>query len=349
MFDHAGPSRSTLLSGLWTGLVLAVVAVYVWAVGADEIGAALGRATLQQGIALAAVGMCPIVLWGGSLYVLLTAAGADIPPWKAVALFAASVFLNSITPFGQVGGNPPSALLVARDGSARVESGLAAFGAVGAINRTAALLIGGVGGLWFGTRLVAGGQVRRAVAVVAVLGTGALLVAAAAWRHRRRIGSVVAREIGRAADLVDRRQSAVSVPDRASIAERVEGFVRTCERIVSRPRAVTTVFLLGLAGQVVVAGVLAIAVAAVAADVPFLLLLVLVPAGKLAGITPTPGGAGSAELLLSGLLVAGAGLASPTATAAVLLYRAAAFWLPTAIGGLVTAWILGRSTGREPP
>jgi peptidoglycan/LPS O-acetylase OafA/YrhL len=67
-------------------------------------------------------------------------------------------------------------------------------------------------------------------------------------------------------------------------------------------------------------------------------VLLLIPVAKLSGAAPTPGGFGSAEAVLTALLVATIGVDAAVAGAAALLYRASAFWLPFLVGGMATAW-----------
>ena len=343
LFGRSGSARSVLRTALWTTLTLSALAVYVWVVGPDGVGAALRRPAAGETLTLAVAGFLPVVVWGCSLYVLLAATGVDLPIFRAIALFVASVFLNNVTPFGQLGGDPPSALLVARDSGARAESALAALGTLGGVNRVAALLIGVLGATWYGTRVVAAGRVREALVAVTALGVCLLSAVAVVWRRRQQVADRTGRALARLLAAVDRRQSVVSLPGRDAVVERVNGFVRSCEHIASRPWALLTVVLLGLSGQVVVAGVLWLAVVSVGATAPFVVVVLLVPATKLSGITPTPGGVGGAQLLLATLLVSSVGLTAPTATAAALLYRAAAFWLPTVVGAVVTVGIFVRS------
>jgi uncharacterized protein (TIRG00374 family) len=69
-------------------------------------------------------------------------------------------------------------------------------------------------------------------------------------------------------------------------------------------------------------------------EAPFVAVaLVSLTAGALATAAPTPGGVGAVEAVLLASLT-GLGIASPSALAAVVLYRLATFWLPIAPGAL---------------
>jgi uncharacterized membrane protein YbhN (UPF0104 family) len=54
---------------------------------------------------------------------------------------------------------------------------------------------------------------------------------------------------------------------------------------------------------------------------------------------------GGVEFALVLLLVPITGVPAAAATTAALVYRGATYWLPTAVGGLSTAWLQGRQSG----
>lgn len=327
---HAG--RDALVGA---AVSAAVLAAYVWLVGAEAVGRALGQLTPAWLGALALAGCLPIVLWGASLWNVFGVVHRRIPAWKAVGLFVASVFMNSVTPFGQIGGDPPSAFLVAREGGSSFESGLAAVSSVNALNRVAAVCLGIVAVAFYTSRIAVVESLQEGVVVIVVLGLLGLAVLGLAWIHRHTVAAVVARALTRLGSRVP-----VVEPSYESIYERIDGFVVALERLASRPRVLVAAFLLGVAGQLLVAGVLWLALVVLGVVVPVPLVLLIVPAAKLAGVTPLPGGSGSAEALVSGLLVIGADVSIAVAAAASLLYRVVAFWLPTVVGGLVTVAFL---------
>jgi len=319
----------------------AVVALagFVWLVGLTPVLGALARLSPAQVALLAAAGFLPVFVWGVSLRVLFGSLGIDCWTPTALLLFLASVFLNSVTPFGQAGGDPPSGLLVARTTGATFEESLAAIAGVNALNRVAVVVLGvaGAGALAAGTPV--DGSLSRTVAAVLALAALVVLAAVLAWVYRQRVvavgGRLLAGAVVRLAGLVG-----LPTPIREAIRARLDRFVAAIERLGARPGRLGAVFLLGLVGHLTVAGTLFLAASALDAPVSLAVALVVIPVAKLSGLAPVSGGTGGAELLLSGLLVAAAGLTAPAATAVALAYRAAAFWLPTVAGGAVTVVLL---------
>jgi uncharacterized protein (TIRG00374 family) len=103
---------------------------------------------------------------------------------------------------------------------------------------------------------------------------------------------------------------------------------------------------LGLANWLADAGVLAIAILAIGAPVPWRALLLIYGSATVVGsLGITPGGIGLVEGTLCLGLVS-TGLPAALALAAVLLYRLVSFWLVAAVGWLVLLYLrLERSPG----
>jgi uncharacterized protein (TIRG00374 family) len=76
-----------------------------------------------------------------------------------------------------------------------------------------------------------------------------------------------------------------------------------------------------------------------------LIVLFIVPASTLAGLTPSPGGLGGVEAALVALLAALAGLSLPTAAAVAVLYRVASYVFGLAVGALGVVAVIARHSG----
>ncbi|HKJ60157.1 MAG TPA: lysylphosphatidylglycerol synthase transmembrane domain-containing protein [Halobacteriales archaeon] len=322
-------------------VVLLVLAALLRVAGVEAVLASLAELRARDAAVLVVAGVLPLVFWGLELRLVL--AGMDVPVGtaRAVGLFVASGFLNNVTPFGEVGGDPPSGLLIAGVCRVPFERGLAAIASVNAVNRVAVLALGAAGVAWLGPDV---GRIGVGWALVEVFAVWAVLfgVLLAAWVYREAIVATAGPPLAAAVVRVGRRLPFVAAPTQSSVEARIEGFVVAIERLAAEPRRLLVALLLGGAGHLAVAATLWLSLAALGVRTPVADLLVVIPLAKLSGLSPTPGGAGSAEVLLAGLLVGVAGVPTATAAAAALVYRAAAFWVPTAIGGIATAWFVGR-------
>ncbi|MEF8853640.1 MAG: flippase-like domain-containing protein [Haloarculaceae archaeon] len=334
-----GDRWATVL-GFLGGLV--VLAVVMWLVGIREMVDALlsvRRPALVPLIFLNAV--CWLAAWGMALRTVLSALGESIAVHKALLVFAAAVFSNNVTPFGQAGGEPVTAYLVSEATDSEYETGLAAIASVDALHFVPSLgyaLVGlvfvAVGELAFDQNVVyasvAVGALVLAVPVGAFLG----------WRYRYELEAAVVRILtpilrgtGR---IIPRRNP----PKVAVVERRIEAFFGAIDRVAGS--RVTLLEAIGFSafGWLLLCVSLWLSLYALGFNVSFAAVLLAVPMGAIAGITPLPGGLGGVESVLIVLLVPTTQLGGAVIGAAVLVHRAATYAFPTVLGGLV-AFSLG--------
>lgn len=343
----AGNRLRRSIGGLVLGVLLLVV--YFSVVGVEEVRRVLWTVPPKRILSLLIVGGVPLVFWGLGLHLITGRLGVSIRRSYAILLYAASGFLNAITPFGQVGGDPVTAVLFRRAIGTDFETGLAAIGSLNALNRVAAVVLGLLGVGYLGSRVTVGGALRNAAVLVTGLSIAVALGLIVGWRYRHQLVSVLASLLTPLLSGGARLAPHVTPPTREGIERRGYRFIGAIDRLASDPRRLAVVFALSIAGQLAVAASLWIALATIGFDAPIAIVLLIIPIGKLAGIAPTPGGFGSSEALLAVLLIATTGVVAPIAGAAVLLYRASAFWVPSLVGGLVTGWfiVVGNASGRD--
>jgi hypothetical protein len=250
-----------------------------------------------------------------------------------------------VTPFGQAGGDPVAAVLFKRAIGTDFETGLAAIGSVNALNRIAAVFLGLLGVGYLGSRATVGGGLRNAAVFVTGLSIAIAVVLVVAWQYRSRLVETLATALTPLVRAGARVVPGVSPPTREALERRGRRFITAIDRLASDPRRLALVFGASIAGQLAVASTLWVALAALGFDAPIAVVLLIIPLAKLSGIAPTPGGFGSAEAVLTTLLLSTTTVQPPVAWAAVLLYRAGAFWLPSLVGGLVVGWVLVVGTG----
>lgn len=323
------------LSAFVLGGVL--LAGYVWLVGPAAIHRALVSVSPRRLSSLIVVGVVPFVIWGLGLHLIFRRLGLARRLLTAVLLFSAANFLNSVTPFGQAGGDPVSAILFKRSLRTDFETGLAAIGSLNALNRIASVFLGLLGIGYLGTQ-VAFSQTLEIAAVVVVAVTVIVLGGAAViWQYRELILHWSSGALAKVLKPT-RHLPGITPPSRDSLLQRGYRFIEAIGSLVDSPGILAWVFLAGIAGKLAVASTLWVALAALGVSAPFAVVLLLIPVAELSGTAPTPGGFGSAEAVLTALMMATIGVDAAIAGAAALLYRASAFWLPAMFGGMVTAW-----------
>jgi hypothetical protein len=313
------------------------VGLAVWLVGPGAVATVLADAT--PGHVAASLGLVALALlvWGTSLWLVLGTLDAGVSLPRAVVLFLGTLFLNTITPLGQAGGDPPSGLLLARGCAVRFEEGLAAVASVNTVNRLTGVGLAMLAVVTVGT--ARGFGPRATVAVPALVAGLLLAVLALAWQGRGWLVPRVTGALTPAARLVARPLPGVEPPSREAVRTRVAGFVMAIERIATL-RTLTAVVLLGAIGQLAVAGALVMAMQAVGVGMGLAMALVAVPLARTAAAVPTPGGLGGVDIALGWLVVTLAGVPAAHATAAVVVFRMMSYWAPMVPGGLIAGAVL---------
>jgi len=337
--------RSIVVGFGLAAVVLGAVALYI---GTSEIVATLQRALpgAVGMVIVAAIGW--LVAWGLALHQVAAALGISLRRRWAILLIAGGLFWNNITPFGPAGGEPVAAYLVTQQTDTTYERALATVASVDTINLIPSVSLAAVGAMMLvgsasgpvGDDLL--GILSVVTVLAALLGLGAIVI----YRYRRTLRGGLTHAshipIRALAGVLPR----VRVPPIAEVRRRTRGFTTAVVRVAtdrSRLMGALTASTIGWGCQML--GLL-FALRAVGIDAPIAAVVVAVPLGAIAGITPLPGGVGGIETVLVVVLLAlpAVVIGEATAAAAVVIFRGAVYLLPVVVGGLVTVLLGVRST-----
>jgi uncharacterized protein (TIRG00374 family) len=274
-----------------------------------------------------------LLAWSLMLRTVLGTFDVTVPRWKAFFVYTGAVFANNVTPFAQAGGEPVAALLISKASETRYETGLATITSVDVLNvvPSVSLIVVGVG--YYATTTTIGERLETAVlSAVLLVGVVATLLWLA-WQHREAVATRVPElVVPRILWVLPTRFQSETLVDDAT--ERIYGFFENVERLATNRRTLAFAVGLSLVGWLFQAVALTLAFAALGHDVSPAVAVFAVPLANLAGATPLPGGLGGIEAAFVALLVPTTGVAAPTVTAAVLIFRGAVYWLPVVVGGL---------------
>ncbi|WP_336001756.1 lysylphosphatidylglycerol synthase transmembrane domain-containing protein [Halorientalis halophila] len=329
-------------------VAIVVLGALFWAAGIDEVLAALGSATLSLTALVIPVALVWLTAWGMALHTVLGALETPVGAPTAVLVFASAMFANNVTPFGQAGGEPLSALLISEAADTEYETGLAAIASVDALHFLPSIGLATVGLAFFGVQTVSlGRNLLLAAGAVATLAVVVPVAAVLGWRYRYGLESAVVsvltpviRTVGR---VLPRREPL----DPAVIETRIEGFFGAIDRVAASRQTILLALGFSLAGWITLAGSLWLSVYALGITIPFAAALVVIPVGSIAGVTPLPGGLGGIEVAFVALLISTTGIPAATASAAVVIHRAATYWLPTLLGGGTAAALWARRSAQR--
>ncbi|MFB6201494.1 MAG: YbhN family protein [Halorhabdus sp.] len=318
----------------------AVLAVLFWFVGVGEIIEALRQAELPFLVAVVVFAGLWLCSWGMALHTVLGALDHPIRARSAILVFSAAVFANNVTPFGQAGGEPVSALLISEAADSDYETGLAAIASVDTLHFVPSIGLATVGLGAFAIRIASlGRNLLFAAVAVGLLATAFLAGALVGWRYRYELERVV---VSVFTPIVQRLLGSVprlEPPTASDIEQRIEGFFQSIDRVASNRRTLLVASLYSTMGWLSLSTALWLSLAAIGHVVPFIVPLAVVPVASIAAITPLPGGLGGIETVFIALLVSTTGIVGSVAGAAVVIYRVATFWFPVVLGGSVAAML----------
>jgi uncharacterized protein (TIRG00374 family) len=325
--------RATLIGFAAT---LVVFAVLFYTAGVDDLVGQLTTADPRYVtlVALATLGW--LAAWGGALRTVLGVLGVDLSWVRSFLVFCGAMFSNNVTPFGQAGGEPVTALLINRSTDTEYETGLAAIASVDTLNFVPSITIALVGAGYYATEVTLGRRLEVAIGAVGVLAVVVPSLAYVGWKRRYELEHRVIEALVPLIQTVARVVPRVSVPTAEGLEGRITGFFRAIERIAANPQGLALALALSSLGWGFQMVALWVAFVAIGEPIAFSIALFVVPIGAIAGVTPLPGGAGGIEWTLTILIAA----ASPAvgfkiATAGVVLFRGFVYWTPVVLGGSV--------------
>ncbi|MFW5939697.1 MAG: lysylphosphatidylglycerol synthase transmembrane domain-containing protein [Halolamina sp.] len=326
--------KTTLVG--FTGAI-AVLALLLYVVGVGDLLRYLGEADGSTVGLVVAVTVGWLFAWGLALRTVLDVLGEVASPIKTFLVFSGAMFNNNVTPFGQAGGEPVTALLISEVTDTEYGTGLAAIASVDTLNFVPSIALALLGMGYFATETTFNTRLESAALVVVALTVVVVGGIVFAWRNHERVEAAAVSAIARVARFAGEHVPRVSDPGREAIERRVSHFFEAIERVATSPRGLALALGYSSLGWFLQMSGLWLAFQAIGVPVSLPVVMFVVPIGAIAGMTPLPGGAGGIETVLVFLLVAAPlpGVTESVALAAVVIYRGAVFWVPVTIGGVV--------------
>ena len=312
-----------------------VLGVMLWFVGINQITAALVRLTVQSLAIIVGLGLAWLVTWSLALHRILDSIGTPTSRWTAFLLFASAAFTDNITPLGQAGGGPFSALLISRRTETSYESGFASITSFDALNLVPSITLAGIGLAYYSIQYAVGRRLTLVMLVVGAMILGIPMVAVTSRRFSTQISSGLTRVL----TVVLRRVASVvpiyDPPTQTGIRERVDAYLVSIKRVGTNRTDLAVALGFSTLGWLLLSGLLYVSMQALTATaaVPAFVVLIIVPVSTIASVTPLPGGTGGVELAIT-LLLLPFGIPEEVALGIALVFRLGSYWLSTLVGGL---------------
>ncbi|MFW5918613.1 MAG: lysylphosphatidylglycerol synthase transmembrane domain-containing protein [Halanaeroarchaeum sp.] len=328
----SGVERRALLLGFGGAAVL--IAGLLWLVDVGQVTDVVLRADPLLLTAMLGLAVLWLAAWGETLRTVLASMDVDVRARTAFFVYAAAVFANNVTPFGQAGGEPVTALLVSKVSGKRYETGLVSIASVDVLNALSSVALVFLGLGVYASRYTLGTSVTAAAGTIVALVVTIVTVFTFAWRFRERLVDRLAAPIASVINRLRRGPFAAdSAVTAAGVAERLRHFVGNVEAVAGDRRRLLQALSLSTAGWLLQSAALIVAFSALGYTLPVAVSLFVIPLANLAGMAPLPGGLGGIEAAFVALLVPTTGIPAAAVTAAVLLFRVAIYWMPVVLGG----------------
>ena len=273
------------------------------------------------------VGLLNLPIWSNSWHKLINRVGGDISFYKALKLFTAGNFLNSVTPLGQFGGEPLMAYVIKKNTDLEYEEGLSAVVSADIINAIPifTFILGGSAYLLFLDSL--NGLIQEMSYIAGVITVIGGLIAYLLWFKSGFIESkvlsiisIVARPFGRKSALLEKAE------------KKINGMQDAFKTVGEKPLELLKISLVAHLFFVCQVLSLYLVLLSVGIETDLTPLYFVLPSAALANFSPTPGGSGAYEVILAGILTAFIGVPASTAVTVSILYRFTTFWPSILLG-----------------
>lgn len=315
-----------------TGLFGVSTAIIVGMIYFADFNQVLSTAKGADKLILAAaifVGLLNLPIWANSWHKLINRVGGEVSFFKALRLFTAGNFLNSITPLGQFGGEPLMAYVIKKNTDLEYEEGLSAVVSADIINAIPifTFIIGGSAYLLLFNSLNSILLEMSYIALVIMVLGGS--IAYLLWFKSGFLESkiiylvkLLSRPLGGNYSLVEK------------IEEKITGMQETFRAVGEEPKELLKISLIAHLFFVCQVVSLYLVMLSVGVETDLTPLYFVLPTAALANFSPTPGGSGAYEVILAGVLTTFIGVPGTTAVTIAILYRFTTFWPSILLGYL---------------
>ena len=309
------------------GLSTAIIAGMVYFADFQEVISKIqGADKLILGSAIF-VGLLNLPIWANSWHKLINRVGGNVSFFKALKMFTAGNFLNSVTPLGQFGGEPLMAYVIKNNTDLEYEKGLSAVVSADIINAIPifTFMLGGSAYLLiFSSINNLFLEISYIALVIMILGGS---IAYLLWFKSGFLESKffyilqkITRPFGDKSSALDKLQ------------QKINGMQEAFQTVGEEPKELLKISLVAHLFFLCQVGSLYLVMLSVGVETALTPLFFVIPAASLANFSPTPGGSGTFELVLAGILTAFIGVPGNAAVTIAILYRFTTFWPTIGLG-----------------
>lgn len=314
---------------LWFALSTAIILAIVYFADIGRVLRSLGEANFSILMPTFVVGLSIFAVRAFTWHSFFKTIGSDASYFQTFQLFMAGNFLNSVTPLGQFGGEPFMAYIVSSNTDSNYEKAFSTVFSADVVNAIPpfTFIIGGsIYLIFLGTLNELIVQVLYIALLTTFLGG---IVVYILWFEAGLIEGAIVRFFRGISGLLGRGESIVN-----EIERRLNRMEENFRRIGENPRHLLKTAVIAHIAFVLELVTIFLILFSLGHHVNFTPLYFVMPLASLAAFSPTPGGSGTYEAAMAGLLTLFLEIGFPTAVVAAVLFRVTTYWQ-----GLLTGYV----------
>lgn len=317
-------------SKLWFGISTAVILVMIYLADVNRFISAIRSADTILLIPAYATGLMVFLVYGGVWHRFFSKMDLKLRFYDTMRMFMAGHFMNSITPLGQFGGEPFMAYIVNKNSDSSYEKAFSGVLSADLVNAVPGFtfLLGGVVYLLFL------GSMKDVVMQLAFVGVASALavglIVYLLWFKSGTIESKILAILEKVTDLIGRGNHLVE-----SAEERFERTEKAFRTVGEDPRHLFGTIMIAHIAFIMQTTCLYFILLAVGVPNPtFTSIYFVLILSELANFSPTPGGSGTFEAAMAGLITVFIGADFAVGLVAAIIFRTTTYWPGILIGYL---------------
>lgn len=315
-------------SKLWFGISTAVILVMIYLADVNRVISAIRSADTALLIPAYATGLLVFVVYSGVWHRFFKKMGLNQSFYDTTRMLMAGNFMNSITPLGQFGGEPFMAYIVNKNSEASYEKAFSSVLSADIVNSVPGFtfLLGGI------TYLLFIGSMDDIVVQLAYIGVASSVIVGLTvyllWFKSGTIEKVILRILEKITKLIGRGEKVVK-----SAEERFERTEKAFKSVGEDPRHLFLTILIAHVTFILQTACLYFTLTAVGVTNPtFTSIYFILILSELANFSPTPGGSGTFEAAMAGLITTFIGAEFAVGLVAAIIFRTTTYWPGILIG-----------------
>lgn len=321
------PGSERLKNIFWFTVATGIFAALIWTADVNKMITALKEAELTHLLLSGLFGLGILLAWASNWFNFFKVSEINTGFPRTFQLFSAGQFLNSVTPLGQFGGQPFMAYLISKHSETSYEKSLATVMSADliAIIPLSTFVIAGYS--YIAANGTASGELTQMSIVASSLLLFGITMGYLSWFRPGSLENTLLTATEKITGFTGQGSNLAE-----KLEKRLENVQETFTTVGDNPKALIrslaithTAFLLKMAAFYSV-------LMALGLEMNIFHVMLLIPLASVANFSPTPGGAGTFEAAMAGIIILFIDVNLATALTAAILYRVSTYWLGIVIG-----------------